>query len=36
MTAFALNAQQKVSGVVTNTSTQQPLNNVEIYDKDKR
>jgi Fe(3+) dicitrate transport protein len=30
--AFAINAQQMVSGRVTNKATQKPLNNVEVYD----
>ena len=33
ITAFTLNAQQKVSGIIKNKATQQPINNVEIYDK---
>jgi Fe(3+) dicitrate transport protein len=33
ITAFTLNAQQKVSGIIKNKTTQQPINNVEVYDK---
>ena len=33
LSVFALNAQHKVSGIVTNKITQQALNNVEVYDK---
>ncbi|WP_225037274.1 TonB-dependent receptor domain-containing protein [Winogradskyella sp. SM1960] len=31
--AFALHAQQKVSGIITNRETQEPVKNVEVYDK---
>ncbi|WP_179018923.1 TonB-dependent receptor domain-containing protein [Winogradskyella forsetii] len=33
VSVFVLSAQHKVSGVVTSKTTQQPLNNVEVYDQ---